>query len=147
MNRIVRFLALVAPLGFSTDRALATNVGVDSSMYTIQDAVTADGIINFEKNGTLTVNFNGTGVSTISVVAGKAAVIQFLTTTNKIFFKAGAGTITLGAGASLTIIGTNAGAGIDFATNNAAATLTVNGSIAGAVNANVLIIGIRLVNP
>ncbi|MCH7789494.1 MAG: hypothetical protein IH940_08625 [Acidobacteria bacterium] len=90
--------AIVALLGFSTDRALATNVGAASNMSAIQAGVTGDGIINFNVNGTLTMDANGTGVATISVAAAGAAVIQFNATTNTIQFLAGAGAITIGAG-------------------------------------------------
>ena len=107
MNRIVTFFAMIALLGFSTDRALATDVGGSANMSAIQAGVTSDRIVNFNLSGTLTIDANGTGVSTINVAASKAAVIQFNATTNKIVYKAGAGAISLGAGASLVIAGTN----------------------------------------
>ncbi len=138
MNRIVTLFAIVALLGLSTDRALATDLGGSTNMSTIQASVTGDGIINLNANGTLTMDANGTGVSTISVAAGVAAVIQFNATTNTIQYKAGAGAITIGGGGSLTIAGSNTSAGIDYATNNTSATLTVNESIAGGVSVDVL---------
>ncbi len=141
MTRTRMLITSLLTLVLCTTQALATDVGAASNMSAIQGGVTGDGIINFDQNGTLTMNADGTAVSTISVAAGVAAVIQFNATTFTIQYKAGAGAITIGAGGSLTIAGTDTSAGIDYATNNTNATLTVNDSIAGAVNANVLTVG------
>ncbi|MHC4798515.1 MAG: hypothetical protein ACYTF1_17915, partial [Planctomycetota bacterium] len=61
-------VGIVMFLGAS--EVLATNVGAGANMSAIQAGVTADGIINFDQAGTLTMDANGTGVSTITVAAG-----------------------------------------------------------------------------
>jgi hypothetical protein len=136
-------VGIVMFLGAS--EVLATNVGAGANMSAIQAGVTADGIINFDQAGTLTMDANGTGVSTITVAAGVTGIINFAATANQIVFKDAAGAISLGVASSLTIQGTNASAGFDFATTANGRTLTIISSVADtlddAVAANRIVLG------
>ncbi|MCP4590366.1 MAG: hypothetical protein GY842_06465, partial [bacterium] len=131
----------------STGQAPATDVGAASNASNMQVGISADGIINFDQNGTLTMNRDATGVETISVAAGVTGTINFGSgsTGYRIKFKDAPAKILLGIGAQLTILGTDANAGFDFATVATGKTLTITSSsldsLGDAAAANRLLLG------
>ncbi len=121
--------------------ARATDVGAASNA----SGGFGDGIINFNVTGTLTMDQDLTGIHTITVANSVTGTIAFAATAFQINFADQDSVITLGTASGLTITGSGATAGFDFATTPAGKILTITSSSADslgdAVAANRILLG------
>lgn len=132
-------------LALGVGPVMAGDVTINGSNLTAdagtQTTLGAGGKIIFASNHDLIMTgVSLTNVTGIQVNNGVTADISFGATTNTITFLSTGASIDIQGTGTLTIAGTDAGAGFTFGAATGQ-TLTVNKSIAGAVNANKFIIG------
>ncbi len=130
-------------LTFGTSQTLAANYETSGnvSASTVNTTIAGGGVLIFTDDHEITMDTNLTNLTGITVNAGKAGTINFNSTTYKVRFKDGNATISIPSDGSLTIGAGAAGSGIDFATNNTDAILTINRAITGDVTGNKIFMG------